>query len=638
MINSGKRYLNVIILILLALIIILCNISLIYFYYIFLSANPANTNLIANPSFESGSIEPFNWTFVTNDGNKPKWDNIHHSGKKSIKITVSGINSGESGYLESDLIIAKPNKYYNFSAWGKIENISYSHWPAVRIVELDTNMNWLRQSNLIFNEGMNNWIQKSVYIDTSSNTAYLYVYANIWKGNGTFWVDDLSLSLRNAEPPPTPASVSVSTHTPVSTFRIYYVSIYGNDNNPGTEEQPWQTITKAANVVHGGDTVYVKEGTYNEKILINNSGSPGNYINFAAYPGDTVIIDGKGISVGMWDGLVQIYGSSYVTFSGFTIINSKFIGIMVSQDYETNIIPSNILIERNHISNIASSAILIEDGKDIIIDRNEISEAQTMEGLSQQTGETISLVNVDGFEIKNNVIYRNNFESINIKNGSINGQIHHNDISQHESAGIYIDAWSGKSSNIKIFSNKVHDGRLSGRGIALAVENGGSLKNINVYNNLIYRNAATGIDISWYSKGIVDNISIIGNTVYNNGLADSWGGGISADYGLSTNVIIRNNIVSKNNHYSIQVKIPGIIIDHNLIEDFMGRKNETKGKNYVEADPEFVDPSNADFHLRSTSPAIDKGWTDIVLIKDFEGNIRPINGSYDIGAFEHVSG
>ena len=423
--------------------------------------------------------------------------------------------------------------------------------------------------------------------------------------------------------------------TPVSS-KTYFVAKNGNDYNPGTEQQPWRTIMKATDTLVAGDTVYIKNGTYNEKINVKNSGSPGNYITFSVYPGDSVTIDGMGIPVLIWDGLVQIHGSSYINISGFRIINSMFMGVVVTSDYGSNI-PTNITIEKNYVRNTASSAIYIEDGKNITIDGNEITKAQTLEGLSQRKHETISLANVNGFEINNNKLYLNNAESIDVKDGSSNGRIHHNDISQHESAGIYIDSWNGSSSDIEIFSNRVHDGRRSGRGIAIAIENGGRLRNVNAYSNLIYDNAATGIDISWYSNGLMENISIISNTVYNNGLVDDWGGGISLDYSSAVNVTIRNNIVSKNNHYSIRVNNVNAVIDHNLIDGYKGRQDETKGSNYVEGDPEFVNRANADFHLMNTSPAINRGSVINVPNMDLDGKIRSQDVGYDIGAFEFIS-
>ena len=47
----------------------------------------------------------------------------------------------------------------------------------------------------------------------------------------------------------------------------YYVSPSGSDTSPGTETQPWQTIQKAADTLVAGDTVYIKAGTYPEKVI-----------------------------------------------------------------------------------------------------------------------------------------------------------------------------------------------------------------------------------------------------------------------------------------------------------------------------------------------------------------------------------
>lgn len=624
--NSGKQINKIITLIIFVNIIIFT-----FLIYPVLFSTPAlNTNLIANPSFESGSMKPLNWTFVTNDGNTPIWDNVNHSGTKSIKISIMVTKGMESGYARSDLIRAESEKNYTFTAWVKTGS-DKNYGSAVRVVELDSNMNYLQQTNLIIDKDTNGWMQKSIDFQTNSNTMYFYIYANIWKAYGTFWVDDVSLSLTNPAPTPTPVLSSVHEPAP-TTGSTYYVSPDGYDGNYGSFSSPWRTIQHAADVSSAGDTVYVMGGNYNEKITITKSGSPGNYITFAPYPRQNATIDGTGISLDMWEGLVRILGASYINISGFRIINSKFMGIMVTSDYLTNF-STNIIIEKNLISNIASSAILIEDGKEITIDGNEITKAQTMEGLSQHIHETISLVNVDGFEIKNNKLYQNNFESIDAKEGTSNGNIHHNDISQHQSAGIYLDSWSGASHDIEVFSNRIFDGRASGRGIALAVENGGSLKNIKVYNNLIYHNAATGIDISWYSNGIVDNISITDNTIYNNGLIDSWGGGISVDYDLATDVIIRNNIVSKNKYVSLRIKNADTQVENNLIDDYLGGQYESKGVNFIERDPQFVDPTNEDFHLKSTSPAIDRGSSTSTV--DFDGKSRPSGGGYDIGAFEY---
>ena len=44
----------------------------------------------------------------------------------------------------------------------------------------------------------------------------------------------------------------------------YFVSPAGDDGQPGTESQPWQTIQHAADTVLPGDRVTVRAGTYDE--------------------------------------------------------------------------------------------------------------------------------------------------------------------------------------------------------------------------------------------------------------------------------------------------------------------------------------------------------------------------------------
>lgn len=80
----------------------------------------------------------------------------------------------------------------------------------------------------------------------------------------------------------------------MSRAATYYVD--GNDPaasnaNPGTEAQPWKTISKATPLVQPGDTVFVKAGTYRETVILTQSGTATAPITLAAYPGQ----EGKAI-------------------------------------------------------------------------------------------------------------------------------------------------------------------------------------------------------------------------------------------------------------------------------------------------------------------------------------------------------
>ena len=46
--------------------------------------------------------------------------------------------------------------------------------------------------------------------------------------------------------------------------REYHVAKRGNDQNLGTYESPFLTISKAAKIAEEGDTVIVHEGVYRE--------------------------------------------------------------------------------------------------------------------------------------------------------------------------------------------------------------------------------------------------------------------------------------------------------------------------------------------------------------------------------------
>jgi hypothetical protein len=53
----------------------------------------------------------------------------------------------------------------------------------------------------------------------------------------------------------------------------FYVSPSGDDNNPGTADQPWQTIQKAAATVQAGAAVIIKDGVYTDGIVVETPGT-----------------------------------------------------------------------------------------------------------------------------------------------------------------------------------------------------------------------------------------------------------------------------------------------------------------------------------------------------------------------------
>ena len=73
---------------------------------------------------------------------------------------------------------------------------------------------------------------------------------------------------------------SVSRPSAVQAGCTRYVSTGGSDSNPGTQAQPWRTVQHAADQPKPGDVICIQPGTYNERIVIRNSGTSTTPIVF----------------------------------------------------------------------------------------------------------------------------------------------------------------------------------------------------------------------------------------------------------------------------------------------------------------------------------------------------------------------
>jgi len=397
-------------------------------------------------------------------------------------------------------------------------------------------------------------------------------------------------------------------------------------------EHPWRTIQRAADTLRAGETVYIRAGVYEERVIPQNSGSAGQPITYAAYPGETVTIDGS--SIALPDdlvGLFEIAGRSYIRLSGLRVINAgpfpNNAAILVgASEYVT--------IQSCRTFHTASSGIGVWDSQHVLIDGNVVEQAGLGGGQ-----ECITVAGTDGFEVRNNTVLDCQKEGIDAKDGSSNGLIARNVVGRPRAVGIYVDAWDKPTHDITVAQNIVF-GSAESAGFAVASEMGGLLTDIRLENNLAYHNHTYGIEISRCCSDSrpMDGIVIINNTLYENGNGVDWGGGIIADNAQAQHVVIRNNIAGQNLTFQIAVAadVPSgnVTVDHNLIDGYRGYEDEVYGEDYVEGDPQFVDPAHGDFHLRSSSPAVDAGSATDAPVVDLDGDPRPSGAGYDIGADE----
>lgn len=500
----------------------------------------------------------------------------------------------------------------------------------------------------------------------------------------SLWI--INLTPAQAAPKPTATPTSTPTSLPPG---AYYVSVNGNDANPGTLAAPFRHIQFAMDRVVAGSTVNVLTGVYNEYVTFKNSGTGGSYIVLQAYTGNTPVIDGTGLPISGEVGLVSILNKQYVKLIGFEVRNLKAGGVSSAFPQGISVRGNGAFIEirNNKVHDIENScrrcgahgiAVYGRDPNlsihDLIIDGNEVYNGKF--GWSESL---VLNANVEKFTVSNNIVHDNDnigidfigFEGENpnpavdrARDGTVVGNTVYNISSygnpaygnERSADGLYVDG----ATNIVIERNIIHDTNL---GVEVASEHAGKdASYITVRNNFIYNNTQVGIALGGYDthRGYTDNCVFVNNTLYNNYTQRDWGGEIYIQYDTRNN-IVKNNIIYANDARlfidSWSSVMTGNVIDRNLFYASGGGSNGTwiwqnvtystfaayqgaSGNDLtslIGLDPSLVNPASGNLHLNTGSPAINAGEnlpSAQMGTVDIDGNARIIGGTVDIGADE----
>lgn len=394
----------------------------------------------------------------------------------------------------------------------------------------------------------------------------------------------------------------------------------------------FSSIQDAINSAKAGDKILIKAGTYYESIKIKKSATQSDPIVIKNYANDKVVINGSKLKERTtWGGLIEISHSSYIFLSGLEVQHSNNSGILVENS-------NNIIIENIKSYDTTSSGIGVWESSAISIHSNEI-ELACNDG--EQECITIAIsndVNVTNNEVHHNGKGTNGGEGIDIKEGSFNvivkrNHVHH--LHGSNRPALYADAWDKHTYNILFDSNKVHD--IEANAMAIASEMGGLLERVTFVNNIIYDSHDGGFIVGGWTEGgqvvksnPVEHINIINNTFYNVG-----GDGIYIGNQDAKDVYIINNIIQNTNKQELPIYIQytplsEVNISNNLIDssyESYGQKSDIIGN------PLFVDAIDKNFHLLSTSPAINVGVKNDFSQFDYDGNRRN-QAEVDIGAYE----
>ncbi len=297
---------------------------------------PNAPNMILNSSYETGTTAPLNWSFITTDGNIPTWDStVSHTGSKSIKVSIPGTASAKSGYPKSDFIVAEPGGFYTFSAWIKTEGIGVDIAAAIRVVEVDADKNWIRQTSLGIEKGAHDWIERKTTFQASPNTHYLYMYANTWNGYGTFWIDDAFLASQTIQKVNLDGSLVSNSDKSITqkvvfsdldfifkyTPRDEYIEVQGDIQNLKNDERAMQvTFSLPVDALgwNWGDYVRAKR-TINNTTHYENVYKIGDIRSQNIYPFSSIDNSTQGLSLAVPMDAPRIYRIGYDTNNGYTI-------------------------------------------------------------------------------------------------------------------------------------------------------------------------------------------------------------------------------------------------------------------------------------------------------------------------------
>ncbi len=442
-----------------------------------------------------------------------------------------------------------------------------------------------------------------------------------------------------------------------ATSTLYVGGASCSPSGPGTQAQPFCTISQAAAVAQAGQTVLVSSGTYAENVIPPRSGTSGNPITFQAAPGATVTVTGathgftissrnwitiQGFTVtGTTSSGIYLWNSSNITVSGNTVTASgqrvqgaSAVGIYVGMT-------SNSTISGNQVDNNSAQGIYLTQGSTgITVDSNEAS----FNAYGYQRAANGIDVRAPGNTVTRNVAHDNEDSGIQFYPGG-NNNVAAGNLSYHNMGITTVQLTNcshpttGNTSACFTGDHGIDDLGVTGNQIT---------------GNTVYANATAGINVEGSSSGftIKNNISV--DNAINcpdgaGGTTTCFGtkGDIRVDSTSGTGTVLDRDVMWTSGNGYIVTWANTSYRTLSAFQAAVGGQ-EPNGKQGL---PGFANPSAGNFQLTAGSPAIDMADSGAAGEQtiDIAGNPRlddpstPNTGvgprAYDdAGAFEYQAG
>ncbi len=427
------------------------------------------------------------------------------------------------------------------------------------------------------------------------------------------------------------------TSVPVSSqdAQTFYVSVAGDDTNPGTIDQPFRTIGKGVSVLSAGDVLYIREGVYHEDVSISNSGTASRLIKVMAYPDEKPIIDGDNYRLPSvdWGVLLHLAGS-YIEVSGLEIRYSNWMGVVLGGEHNR---VSNLNVHHNK-----ENGILISGDYGIVEDSRVWWNCASNEyGITQRDGWASGLSaarHPNHAIIRRNIVYHNWGEGISTYEA--NRTLIEDNIVYDNHTNIYIS----DATNVLCQRNLIYGtGTAMQAGSRVGIMMGDERyappsSNIIIINNLV---VGTNRNYYWWQGvqgGGMKNVLIAHNTFVNS-TGDAC---IIIDNGSHENVRFENNIIRQDDALPVAImpRRMNVVFSHNRWSKappaMASRPSDVIGNPKL-AQVGLVQPGllTAEwFRLLADSPAIGRARLMAEVQEDYFGVSR--GASPDIGACEYT--
>ena len=364
----------------------------------------------------------------------------------------------------------------------------------------------------------------------------------------------------------------------------FYVSMDGNNNNPGTESEPFKTIGHALSLVKDDSTItttiYVGEGVFSP----STTGEQfpivlPDYVHLIGTSRETSILDAEADSDRESRVIKIVEECENIKVANFTITGGNAVsagcigggGILVTHPdleyvYDGPVSPVNAVFEN----------LIVTDN-------------------SAAAGGGISIWRVSGPILSNLIIQENTAEVYG--------------------GGLMLFTAVASVTDVTVSGNNCNTDDSFGGGIIMNYSEA-TLTNLTVTDNTA--SFGGGVSVG-NSDATLTHVTISGNT------ATTFGGGfLSTPYSNNT---LTNSIIWDNSPQSVYAFLTTTISFSDIQGGWDGEAN-------IDTDPFFTDAGNGDYTLQPDSPCIDAGTADldgdgIEDITDYVG-LAP-----DMGAFEY---